>query len=166
MATSSAPKARAQGTAKGSAARRRPQSDPLAEFDLIKDSLGYAIKLAQVRSHELLYQSLGPSGLSPARMTALSIIAMQTGINQSALADQLRITRPSIVKVVDTLEGLGLIERQPGSDRRSYALALTPRGQKALREMQVRLREFETAISQRLTPSQRKQLLALLAKVA
>jgi hypothetical protein len=32
--------------------------------------------------------------------------------------------------------------------------------------MQVRLREYEKAISQRMTPSERKQLMTLLAKVA
>jgi DNA-binding MarR family transcriptional regulator len=170
MATSSATKpsaTRARAAAKPApTAKRRPEGDPLAEFDLIKDSLGYAIKLAQVRTYEVLYKSLGPDAISPARMTALSIVATTSGISQSALADRLRITRPSVVKVVDTLESLGLIERQPGSDRRSYALALTPRGQKELREIQVRLRGYEEAITKRMTSAERTQLMALLAKVA
>jgi DNA-binding MarR family transcriptional regulator len=146
--------------------RRAAEPDALAEFDLIKDSLGYAIKLAQVRTYEMLYKALGPNTLSPARMTALSIVATESGISQSALADRLRITRPSVVKVVDTLESLGLVARQPGSDRRSYALALTPRGLKELREIQVRLRGYEQAITQRMTTSERNQLMELLAKVA
>ena len=97
-----------------------------AELDLRQDSLGYAIKRAQVRTYEVLFATLGPDAISPARMTALSIIGAQPGINQSALAEQLRVTRPSMVKVIDSLEGLGLVERRaiPG-DRRSYSLALT-----------------------------------------
>ncbi len=148
------------------ARKRRPEADPLAEFDLLKDSLGYTLKLAQVRTYEMLYQALGPNAISPARMTALSIIGTQPGISQSALADRLHITRPSVVKVVDTLESVGLIERQPGADRRSYALALTPRGEKELREIQARLRAYEKLITARLTAAERSQLMALLSKVA
>ncbi len=146
--------------------RRVVEPDALAEFDLIKDSLGYAIKLAQVRTYEVLYKALGPDTLSPARMTALSIVATESGISQSSLADRLRITRPSVVKVVDTLESLGMIERQPGSDRRSYALVLTAQGQKALRDIQQRLRGYEEAITHRMTAAERHQLMTLLAKVA
>jgi len=148
------------------ARKRRPEADPLAEFDLLKDSLGYTLKLAQVRAYEMLYAALGPNAISPARITALSIVATQPGISQSMLADRLRISRPSVVKVVDMLESVGLIERQSGADRRSYALALTPRGQKVLREIQARLRSYEQALTARLTPSERSQLMALLAKVA
>ena len=114
-----------------------------AELDLRQDSLGYAIKRAQVRTYEVLFATLGPDAISPARMTALSIIGAQPGINQSALAEQLRVTRPSMVKVIDSLEGLGLVERRaiPG-DRRSYSLALTEQGRRELRDMHEKTRQY------------------------
>lgn len=172
MATSTSRKSRAATVAdptpalRRSGTRRHTAADVLADFDLLKDSLGYTLKLAQVRTYEMLYASLGPNAISPARMTALSMIATQPGISQSALADRLRIARPSVVKVVDTLESLGLIERQPGADRRSYALALTPRGHKELHGMRARVRSYEEAITSHLTPAERGQLMKLLAKVA
>ncbi|MEO8807033.1 MAG: MarR family transcriptional regulator [Burkholderiaceae bacterium] len=172
MAIQSAAKPRATRSvattgASHAAGKRRSESDPLVDFDLLKDSLGYTLKLAQVRTYEMLFTALGPNAISPARMTALSIIGTQSGINQSALAERLGIARPSVVKVVDTLESLGLIERQSvPNDRRSYALALTQRGKEELREIRGRLRGYEEAITAQLTPRERSQLMALLAKIA
>lgn len=137
------------------------------DYDLLQDSLGYTLKLAQVRTYEVLYATLGPRAISPARMTALSIIGTQSGISQATLAERLGIARPSVVKVVDTLESLGLIERQAvPNDRRSYALVLTSRGKEELREIRSQLRVYEKAITAKLTATERTQLMALLAKVA
>lgn len=144
-----------------------PENDPFAELDLLKDSLGYAIKSAQIRTYEKLFQMLGPNAISPARLTALSIINTRSGINQSELADALRITRASVVKVIDTLESLGFVERQSmAGDRRSYALVVTEQGKNELLGMRQRMDAYELAISLRLSTVERAQLMALLGKVA
>lgn len=144
-----------------------PEKDPFAGLDLLKDSLGYAIKSAQIRTYEKLFQMLGPNAISPARLTALSIISTRSGINQSELADALRITRASVVKVIDTLESLGFVERQSmAGDRRSYALVVTAQGKNELLGMRQRMDAYELAISARLSTAERAQLMALLAKVA
>ena len=133
----------------------------------MKDSLGYTLKRAQVRSYEMLFELLGPGVLSPGRMTALSIVGTEDGINQSSLAERLGITRPSVFKVIDALEALGLMERRSiPNDRRSYALGLTPLGKDALRNMREQLRLYEAAIATHLSAAERKQLMALLDKVA
>lgn len=135
--------------------------------DVLQDSLGYAIKRAQVRTYEQLFATLGPDAISPARMTALFIIGAQPGINQSSLAERLRVTRASMVKVIDNLEQLGLVERCsiPG-DRRSYALELTVPGQAELRTLHEKTREYEKRIAEKLSPGERRQLIQLLEKVA
>lgn len=139
----------------------------LNALDLRENSLGYTIKRAQVRAYEMLFAILGPDAISPARMTALSIIGAQPGTTQSALAEQLQITRASIVKVIDTLESLHLVERQatPG-DRRSHSLVLTKSGHDELRTLHEKTRRYEAAIAANLTPTERHQLMALLDKVA
>lgn len=143
------------------------QIDPLGEIDDISNSLGYAIKRAKVRTYEMLFQILGPDVISPARLTALNIVCRHPGINQSELAEELRITRASVVKVVDTLESLGFVERQAiPDDRRSYALVATEQGKHELRGLSQRLKAYEQAISANLTAEERVQLMALLAKVA
>ncbi|MDP2679113.1 MAG: MarR family transcriptional regulator [Rhodoferax sp.] len=144
-----------------------PENDPFAEMDLLKDSLGYAIKCAQVRTYELLFQMLGPNAITPARLSALSIISTRSSINQSELAAELRITRASVVKVIDTLESLGFVQRQSiAGDRRSYALVVTEQGKNELLGMRQRMDAYELAISSQLTTAERVQLMVLLAKVA
>lgn len=135
--------------------------------DILHDSLGYAIQRAKVRTYEMLYAAYGGDSISPARMTALSIIGTQPGINQSALAEQLRITRASIVKVIDNLEALDLVERRSiQGDRRSYCLLLTEKGRQELLSLYEKTRLYEVRIAEGLAPEERALLIALLDRVA
>ena len=144
-----------------------PDVPPLSYVDLQRDSLGYSIKRAQVRTYEVLFRVLGPNSLTPGRMTALSIIATQKGINQSVLADMLGITRAGVVKVIDSLQSGGYVRRRPiPEDRRSYLLEVTPEGYAELSRLNVLLRHHEELIAAKLTVRERRQLMALLEKVA
>jgi len=135
--------------------------------DLLHDSLGYAIKRAQVRTYEVLFGLLGENPITPGRMTALCLIARQPGISQSELADLLDITRAAVVKVVDTLETRSLIERQPIiGNRRTYALQVTKAGYDELHRLTTISREYERRISANLTCAERQQLMTLLERVA
>ena len=147
----------------------RGPDDELAPmpFDQLADSLGYAIKRAQVRTYARLFQVFDADCLSPGRMTALWIIASHPGVNQTTLAERLSITRASVVKVVDSLEALGLVLRHPvPDDRRSYALAVTPQGQRELERHAELHARFETQLAAGLSRSERRQLMALLERVA
>ncbi len=161
------PASGAASPAAGKNAGLAGQDDAQALPDMLHDSLGYAILRAKVRSYEMLYEVHGGDGISPARMTALSIIGTQPGTNQSALAEQLRITRASIVKVIDNLEALELVERRsiPG-DRRSYSLVLTEKGRQELLSLYEKNRRYEMRIAEGLTAHERASLIALLDRVA
>jgi len=137
------------------------------ELDLLSGTLGYAIKRAQMRSYEVLFSILGPNALTPGRMTALSLIGMQPGITQSALAEQLKINRASVVKVIDALESLDFAERcATEGDRRSYSLRLTKRGNEELQKLHQQIDRYEKAISATLAAGERQLLMELLEKVA
>lgn len=147
-----------------STSNRAPTPMP---FDELADSLGYAIKRAQVRSYALLFKVFDADCLSPGRMTALWIIASEPGVNQSTLAERLSITRASVVKVVDSLEALGLVLREPvPDDRRSYALVVTPQGRRELERHAELHARYETKLAAGLSRGERKQLMTLLEKVA
>jgi DNA-binding MarR family transcriptional regulator len=149
-------------------AREDATSPPLpVPFDELADSLGYAIRRAQVRSYALLFRSFAANSLTPGRMTALWIVASEPGVSQSELADRLSITRASVVKVVDSLEALGLVQRQPvPQDRRSYALTLTTQGLRELERHRDMHALYEVELAAGLSRAERRQLLALLEKVA
>lgn len=144
-----------------------PGEDRREDVDLLHNSLGYAIKCAQVRTYEMYFDFYGEDALSPARMTALSYIGSHPGINQSTLAEFLGITRASAVKLIDSLESRRLIERrQVQGDRRSYALALTPEGRQELRALDERAMLYEEAIAANLSTKERATLLRLITKIA
>jgi DNA-binding MarR family transcriptional regulator len=137
------------------------------DFDLLHNSLGYAIKCAQVRTYAMYFEFFGEDALSPARMTALSYIGSHPGINQSTLAEFLGITRASAAKLIDSLESRHLIERRRvEGDRRSHALALTPEGHKELRALDEKTMLYEKAIASNLSPEERTTLLRLITKIA
>lgn len=147
--------------------RTRDAQESMERFDFQADSLGYALRRAQVRAYDLFFEMLGEMDLSPARLTALSIIATQPETNQAALARQLGVAGPSVLKVVDALEGAGLICRlDVAGDRRRYNLALTATGRSRMELLQTRLADYETRLAADLSSSERKQLLSLLDRVA
>lgn len=133
---------------------------------MLEDSLGYAVKRAQVRCEEALVAVLPPD-LSPTRMTALATIEASPGITQSALGLALHIAPPSVVKVVDMLERLGLVQRrESSSDRRMYALVLTDAGRAQLQRCNAVVADCEEQIASKLTKAERALLIELLSRVA
>lgn len=136
-------------------------------FDFQSDALGYALRRAQVRAFDLFFEMLGTLDLSPARLTALSIVAMEPEINQAALARRLGIAGPSVLKLVDALEGAGFIaRREVEGDRRRYSLVLTTAGRGMLERVRSELAAYETRLARKLKPGEREQLMSLLARVA
>jgi DNA-binding MarR family transcriptional regulator len=141
--------------------------DPLARFDFQADSLGYALRRAQVRAYDMFFEMLGEMDLSPARLTALSIIATQADINQAGLARQLGVAGPSVLKLVDALEDAGLVCRlDVANDRRRYSLALTATGRAKMEALRTRLEAYEARLASGLSAAERSQLMALLERVA
>lgn len=141
--------------------------DPLARFDFLTGSLGYTLRLTQVRMYGLFFDMLGDLGLTPARVTALSLIATQADMNQARLARCLDIAGPSVMKLVDALEAAGLVCRlDVQGDRRRYSLALTASGRTRLEQLRVRMAEYEERIAAQLSHAERAQLIALLNRTA
>lgn len=152
---------------KTSVARKPRASDDLARFDFQSDSLGYALRRAQMRAYDIFFEMLGAMDLSPARLTALSIVAMELDINQATLAKRLDIAGPSALKLVDALEEAGFISRMDvEGDRRRYSLVITPAGRGKLEKVRAELEAYEARLATRLTGTERQQLMALLSRVA
>ncbi len=154
-----APSARAKG--------RRPRVDAGDVFDFQSNALGYQLRLAQLRAFDLFFEMLAPLDLSPARVTALSLIAMSPGTNQAALAKALNVAGPSALKLVDGLESAGWIRRmEVEGDRRRYSLQLTEQGQARLEQLREKLTEYEARLTAGLSAAERLQLMDLLGRLA
>lgn len=146
---------------------RRRGAEPGEVFDFQSNALGYQLRLAQLRAFDLFFEMLAPLDLSPARVTALSLIAMSPGTNQAALAKALNVAGPSVLKLVDGLESAGWIRRvEVEGDRRRYSLKLTEQGQARLAQLREKLAEYEARLTAGLSEDERLQLMDLLARLA
>jgi DNA-binding MarR family transcriptional regulator len=126
--------------------------------------IGYQARMISLRLNGAAREALDGFEISPAKVTALGLIAANPGCEQSALARALSINRASAMKLVNVLEEHGLVERRPGRDLRTNALHLTDKAQVDLPVMLARLAESDKIALASLTDKECATLSQLLDK--
>ncbi|MGE5548551.1 MAG: MarR family winged helix-turn-helix transcriptional regulator [Solirubrobacterales bacterium] len=149
---------------------RRKPSDHEGEalsYGMLPDLLGFHLRRAQVALFRHFAQSVGAAAdITPGLFGMLQVIAANPGLGQSRLAEAMEVERSTIVKVVDQLEGRGLIVRAPSpTDRRSHCLELTPAGRGELARMEHLVAAHEAEATGKLTPDERQTLIRLLIRL-
>src|SRR5256714_3271542 len=96
----------------------------------------------------------------------LAALAAGHGSSQLALAERLEINRTIMVKLIDRLQDQGYVTRTRNpQNRRSYLLALTDAGRRALAEMQPAVLERDRAVTSTLTERERVRMGELLGRL-
>jgi DNA-binding MarR family transcriptional regulator len=136
--------------------------------DALAGHAGYlAGKLAQ-RGAGLLEARLtaaGFAGLRARHVGILLVLADAEHVTQRDLGDRLRIDRTTTTATVDDLVDRGLVARLPHPhDRRAHAVALTPRGRRALTPVRTIADEANDHLLAALSAGERARLVALMAK--
>ncbi len=81
-------------------------------------------------------ERLKPLGLTQSRWITLTHLKHQDGLQQHQLASRVGVESPSLVRTLDGLEQLGLVERRPcPNDRRGKVVHLTAQASPLLMEM-------------------------------
>jgi DNA-binding MarR family transcriptional regulator len=134
---------------------------------------GYNLRIAQVAAFENFVQVVGSGlagrmgGLTPGRFSLLVLLQSNPGINQTDLSRGVGVDKSTLTPALDQLEKKGLIQRhRTASDRRTYALSLSPAGEALLAELMAKVEQHERNIVASLTPSERATFNRLLKKVA
>ena len=125
--------------------------------------------LAQLGSYAAMRfaERIAALGLTPAHAGLLRAIASEPGRSQRAIATQLGVLPSKLVLLVDELETEGLVERrQNPDDRRNYALHLTAKGNRSLRELAKVAAAHSRDLLAPLSESDRVHLTAMLATLA
>ncbi|MER6120173.1 MarR family transcriptional regulator [Streptomyces sp. A0642] len=96
-----------------------------------------------------------PGTVSPSQLRALLVIERQEGSNLRSLGEALGSRAPSVSRLCDRMEAMGLIQRDPSAtSRREVELRLTGRGRALLEECRViRTREL-SAVLERMQPAE------------
>jgi DNA-binding MarR family transcriptional regulator len=130
---------------------------------------GASFLLAQVGAHGAARfgERLRPLDLSPADAGILRMIRGSSALSQQQLATALKIHPSRLVALVDELESKGLVERRENpDDRRTYALALTAKGETTLGEIGRIARDHNDALCAALDKKEREELARLLQRIA
>ena len=132
------------------------------ELGTLVDMLGVELRIAQVLADRVFGQVNDPK-MAPGHFTVLSLIHLNPGINQSALAKCMYLDRSTMVPILDQFEKKGWLKRrEKANDRRAYALHLTAAGKKTLAQAETRVEALEASISEHMGPGKRQQLLGLI----
>ncbi|MET3961806.1 DNA-binding MarR family transcriptional regulator [Marmoricola sp. OAE513] len=128
-----------------------------------------ALLLSQLGSHVAgeFARRLEPLGLTPAHVGVLRTLAVRPGINQQELAEVIGAVPSRVVKLLDELGARGLVERRRSEiDRRHHELHLSPAARSKLDAVMATVVEHDRAIGAGLTAEEKRELVALLGKLA
>ena len=150
------------------AARKQADGGAALQMDELSESLGYALKRAQLKIFEDFLHCVAPLQLTPAQFAVLLLLDKNPGRNQTEIANTLGILRPNFVAMLDGLESRDLCARvRSTNDRRSHILVLTDKGRVVLaRARKLIAAKHEARLDELLGPANRAALLSMLTKVA
>lgn len=117
---------------------------------------------------DALERAIRPRGLTGAQYNVLRILrdAEPAGLCRNALRERLPTRMPDVTRLLDRLEGAGLVTRQRDpQDRRLVTTCITPRGRRTADELDVAVREEHERRLGVLEPVQARTLAELLALV-
>jgi DNA-binding MarR family transcriptional regulator len=114
-------------------------------------------------SHTRIAAALESIGLTPASFGLLNVLGAREGAMQQELGKAMGIDPSTMVALIDELESAGLARRRPHpTDRRARAVAITPKGRRALERGRALAGQVEDEVLRGLTAAERRELLRLL----
>lgn len=144
---------------------KEPASGPRAAAPLIGALMRLPWEAVQRHMLERLHER-GFADFDAAYLTVFQYPGPQ-GARPSELAARLRMTKQALNHLLGQLEKLGYLERQPDpDDLRSKRVALTRRGDAAIRVIREAVAEIETSWAQQLGAKRFAELRRLLLEVS
>src|SRR3954447_24459057 len=112
-------------------------------------------------------EQLAAAHFSQYDYSVLALLDEQPQEAQAAIADTLGVDRSQLVRILDALEGRGLIGRQrDDADRRRHVVSLTTEGRRQLRRLRTMIDRIEDELLSPLDAADRVKLHQLLLHLA
>jgi len=132
--------------------------------DPLENLPGYSLRRASAASMAKLARRFAALDLRPTEASVLMVVDANPNITQSEIGRMLDVASANMAPLVSRLAERGLLERQP-VDGRSHGLALTRTGSVLTTKVKKTATEHERDLLRKITPAQRKVLLAILRKL-
>lgn len=127
--------------------------------------VGFQLHLATLRTGQAARAALAEMTTTPAKVTAMLYVLNHPGCDQTSLGRYLHIGRSAVMKLLNTMESRGHVERREGRDLRSNGLYLTDAGEAFLAEAVSMLERSDREATANLSAEEQQQLLHLLARL-
>jgi DNA-binding MarR family transcriptional regulator len=132
----------------------------------LQQTPGFMIRILQIQIFEEFFAYFAPVGFSPAEHSVLITVRDNPLVNQSVIADALRIQLPNLVKILSKLEAQGFLERSRSTkDKRAVELSLTAKGQIAARQTSKMADAFNALTLSALSAQEQKQFVGMLSRL-
>jgi len=148
--------------------RRRTLEAALREREfVIEESLGYRVNRAARVMAQHLADELRSAGVGIGQWAVLMFLWARDGMSQAELSRVVAIEPPTMVRTIDRMVRDGLVERRPDSmDARISRIHLTDRGRGLRDELIPKAVAVNDRMLARLSASEGRTLLRLLAKLS
>jgi DNA-binding MarR family transcriptional regulator len=157
--------------ARRGARKARPGPAPVGpkEVDLgwLGGTVGYHLRIAQETAFQAFARRASDADARPWRFALLALIDSNPGVTQGDLAAAIRRQISTLTPALNELVRIGYVNRnRVETDRRSYALTLTPRGRKAMRQLMSSAAEHEREVDRLVGAGNRAAFLRILKRLA
>ena len=140
-------------------ARAKPPALKQLALGDLSQLLGYRLRRAQLWVFKEFGRQLSAFDISPAQFSVLCVIDANPGVNQLAIAQLLSIERAGLGRLVDHLEGRGLVRRTASAiNRRYYVLHLTDQGTVLLARIRPAVAESDKQLAAKIGPRAYREL--------
>jgi DNA-binding MarR family transcriptional regulator len=128
-------------------------------------SLGFNVRLLDLRLMKMFAVSLAKYGVTPAEATVLHVIMANPGVSHGELAETLLIQPPNMTKMLKRLEAEGFIDRLASvKDRRRVVLSLTPKARRLVLRYRDAASAHEKMAFSTFSVTERKTLIELVRR--
>lgn len=142
------------------------QADADSPELVIEDSLGYLVNRVARSMANQLAEELRPAGVGIGQWAVLLFLWARDGVSQADLSRVVAIEPPTMVRTIDRMVRDGLVTRAPDpADGRLSRIYLTDRGRSLRNELVPKAVAVNAAYLGLLTPTERRTLRRLLAKL-
>ncbi len=129
--------------------------------------VGFRMRIVQLQFFQLFYQVPEFKGLNPTDVTVLLAIDANPGVRPGQLTEALMIKRSNLSKLIVSIEDAGLITRRnSSSDKRTFGLHLTTRGQALAKKLSAAMLKHDQDAASGLSENERLITLGLLGKLS
>jgi len=120
--------------------------------------------IGTLRLHQrLMMQAFADRGVHPGQAMCLRLLAGNEGITQRDLAEALHVARPTVTKMLHSMEKAGLVTRRPDdADQRLTRVELTKAGRAEEKQMRAGAARYVNATIATLPADDRRELIRLL----